>query len=263
MTRRILPTVALIALLGSSLVRPAATQVREHTLSKADAVFSESFSLIQGLRELGDGRVLIADPLGQALVVVDLGSGRADTLGRVGPGPEEYRQPDGLFPLSADSTLLVDLGNARLTAIGPDGGFGETAPLTKGEPGPGGGLLIILPRGVDSQGRVYFQSMGGRMGQTLPDSAPVLRWDRQSGAIDTVATVKLQTLKRSSSGGPNNQSVSIRPRPLSPQDTWAVAPDGRVAAVRSSDYHVEIGRCGSAERTKRSGWPASATASAS
>lgn len=239
MTRRTASTIALAALLGSSsLTRSASAQVREHALEKADAALTESFSSIQGLRELSDGRLLVADPLGQALVVVDLSSGRADTIGRVGPGPEEYRQPDGLFPLPGDSTLMVDLGNARLTVLGPDGSFGETAPLARGEPGSGS-MLIILPRAVDSRGRVYFQSLGGRMGATLPDSAPVLRWDRQSGAIDTVAMVKLQTLKRSTSGGPGNQNVQIRPMPLSPQDTWAVAPDGRVAAVRASDYHID------------------------
>lgn len=33
--------------------------------------------------------------------------------------------------------------------------------------------------------------------------------------------------------------MAIRIQPLRPQDAWAVGWDGRVAAVRSSDYHVE------------------------
>jgi hypothetical protein len=55
-------------------------QVREQQLEQPNATFPEAFSLIQGVRELADGRVMLADPLGQALVVADLGTGRADTL---------------------------------------------------------------------------------------------------------------------------------------------------------------------------------------
>jgi hypothetical protein len=182
---------------------------------------------------------MIADPLGQVLIIADMGAGTADTLGGVGQGPAEYRQPDGLFALPGDSTLLVDLGNGRLTVLAPDGSFGSTMPIAQGEPGAGGGLLIVLPRGVDEQGRLYFQPFGGRSGAGLPDSAAVLRLDRASGAVDTVTMVKLPEMKRSVSGGAGDQNVNITPVPLSPQDAWAVAPDGRVAVARSGDYHLE------------------------
>jgi hypothetical protein len=154
----------------------AEAQVPERHISEADAAFPEAFSMISGLRELADGRVMIADPLGQALVVADLEAGVADTIGRVGGGPREYKQPDGVFPLPGDSTLLVDLGNGRLTVIGPDLTFGATTPIAQGEPrpgaGPGGGMMIVLPRATDSRGGVYFQPMGGfRPGGGPPDSA--------------------------------------------------------------------------------------------
>ncbi len=216
-------------------------QAAERRLTTPDASFPEAFSLVSGLRELPDGRVMIADGLGQALVVADLEAGRADTLGRVGQGPAEYRQPDGLFVLPGDSTLLVDLGNGRLTVIGPDGSFGETAPIAQGEPGPHGGMVFVLPRGVDSHGRVYFVSgFGGmRPGGQPPDSAPILRCDRSTGAIDTLGQLKLpdRTVTRGGSG--NERMVRMLPIPMSPQDDWAVAWDGRVAVVRSADYQVE------------------------
>jgi hypothetical protein len=180
---------------------------------------------------------MIADPLGQALVIADMKAGTADTVGAVGRGPEEYNQPDRLFPLPGGSVLLVDLGNARLTVLGPDGSFGETMPITQGEPGTGS-LQLLLPRGTDSEGRLYFRPMGGRMRQ-LPDSASIARYDRASGAIDTVAQVKLPEMKRTTQGGANNQAVMITPIPLSPEDAWAVAWDGRVAVARSLDYHLE------------------------
>ena len=94
--------------------------------------------MVQTVRELPDGRVLVADPLGQVLVAIDMGAGTADTIGRRGAGPGEYDQPDAVSPLSGDSTLLVDLGNGRRSILGPDLLQGATIPLAFGYP-PGGG----------------------------------------------------------------------------------------------------------------------------
>jgi hypothetical protein len=182
---------------------------------------------------------MVADPLGQVLVVLDLETGSADTLGGVGQGPGEYRQPDAVFALPGDSTLLVDLGNARMIIVAPDGSFAETMPMTGGEPGPGAGLMIIRPAGVDASGRIYFEPFGGGIGGAIPDSSPIVRWDRRTGVMDTVARVKRPEMKRSESGGAGDRSVSIMPVPLSPEDAWAVAPDGRVAVARAPDYRVD------------------------
>ena len=230
---------AWLGVIGAVDSGPLHAQVAVQRLTEPDASYPEALSLVQGLLELPDGRVMIADPLGQALVIADLASGVADTLGSVGQGPSEYRQPDGVFALPGDSVLLVDLGNARLTVVAPDGRFGATMPIAQEGPGPGPGLLIVLPRAVDSRGRVYFQPVGGGRGLQLPDSAAVVRWDRSSGAMDTVAMVKLPEMKQSRSGGPGNQAVTIMPVPLSPQDAWAVSWDGRVAVARADPYHVE------------------------
>ncbi|UCC49648.1 MAG: hypothetical protein JSV41_05665 [Gemmatimonadota bacterium] len=231
--------VAALGLVATTDSGPLHAQVAVQRLSEPDASFPEAFSLVQGLVELPDGRVMIADPLGQALVIADLDRGVVDTLGSVGQGPEEYRQPDGVFALPGDSTLLVDLGNTRLTVIAPDGSFGATMPIAQDAPGPGPGLLIVLPQGVDSRGRIYFQPFGGARGPQLPDSAAVMRLDRGSGAMDTVAMVKLPEMKQSRSGGLGQQAVTIMPVPLSPLDEWAVSWDGRVAVARADPYHVE------------------------
>ena len=207
-------------------------------ISEPEAVYPEAFSLVRGIRELSDGRLLVADPLSQVLLLADLETGLADTLGSVGPGPGEYRQPDGLFALPGDSTLLVDLGNARLTVIAPDGSFAETMPMTQSSGGPGQGMLILIPRGVDEGGGIYFQPFGSpRAG--IPDSAVVSRYQRGSGVVDTVAWVKLPEIEQRVSGGGSDRQVRLSPVPLSPEDAWAVAPDGRVAIVRSPDYRLD------------------------
>jgi hypothetical protein len=215
-------------------------QAPQHRLGDPDATFAEAFGLVQGVRELPGGRVMVADPLGQALVILDMSTGAADTLGGVGQGPDEYRQPDGLFPLPNDSTLMVDLGNGRITVVGPDGSFGNTTPIAFGTPGPGGNMMIRLPQAIDAQGRLYFRNVGGMgRGPQLPTHGAILRWDRATGAVDSVGMVQLQAMTRSTSGGPQSQRVAIQEIPLSPSDGWAVAPDGSVALVRADEYRVE------------------------
>jgi hypothetical protein len=219
---------------------PVTAQVAQHRLSNPDATYEESLSSINGVRELPDGRLMLADGLGQALIVVDMSTGRADTIGGVGGGPQEYRTPDAVFALPGDSTLLVDLGNGRLTVIGPDLRFGETMPLTLGQPGAGpGGLTVLIPRAVDRQGRIYVQAAGGMSPSGPPDSTYIVRYDRGTQQLDSLVQVKLGERTVSRSGAAGNQNVQIRPVPLSPQDGWGVAPDGRIAMVRTDQYRVE------------------------
>ena len=99
-----------------------ATQVggQEQPLGTPTALFPEDFGRITNVRELSDGRVLVADPLGQAVYLVDLEAGSRRQLGANGQGPGEYRAPDSVWPLPHDSTLLVDLGNGRLTRMEPN-----------------------------------------------------------------------------------------------------------------------------------------------
>jgi hypothetical protein len=73
----------------------------------------------------------------------------------------------------------------------------------------------------------------------MPDSAYILRWDRGSDEVDTLGLVKEQDRTMTRSGNANNQNISISPVPMSPQDSWTAAPDGRVAVVRSGGYYVD------------------------
>ena len=69
-----------------------------------DSRYPVGFSFLNGVRELADGSVLAADPLSQVLLRIQADLEAADTLGRPGPGPQEYRQPDRIFPLPGDSS---------------------------------------------------------------------------------------------------------------------------------------------------------------
>ncbi len=215
----------------------SAQQVPETRLTKPDARFSRELSSLSGLLELPDGRVLVTDGIDETLLRIDLRTMKADTISRAGAGPGEYKGPDLLYGLPAGGVLLVDLGNARLSFFDAMLKYKESAPIARGEPATG--LTMVVPDGVDSEGRIYFRSMMRNPNGSRGDSGAVLRWTRPGEKFDTVGKLKLGEVKVRSSGGANNRSVSMQGVPYSPEDLWAVAPDGRIATVRAADYHLE------------------------
>ncbi len=221
----------------------AAGGVEAVQLGDGGVGWPEAFSVVSTVRELPGGRVLVADPLSQVVVSLDMDAGVADTIGRVGGGPAEYRQPDAVWPLPGGRTLLVDLGNGRLTVLSPELEFGETRPYAVGDPATGA-MVIAIPQGVDGMGRAYFRGMPGF--NEMPDSGHILRLDLETEAIDSVGRFLLPGTSREESGSAQNQNVRITPVPLSPADAWGIAEDGRVVVVRAGDYHVDwIGPDGS------------------
>jgi hypothetical protein len=196
------------------------------------------FGFLNAIRPMSDGRVLVADPLGGVVVVVNLDDQTADTLGRSGGGPQEYRSPDSAFPLPGDSTLLVDMGNGRLIVMAPNGTFARTMPITRQN--DHGQLTISIPRFVDQEGHLYFQPEEVS-GGPLPDSANIVRIDLAGRKVDTLGAIKLSD----SSPQSGKPGVSLGRTPLGARDDWAVSPDGTVAIVRAEGYRVEWTRPGS------------------
>ena len=128
------------------------------------------------MRELPDGRVLVADPLGGELYAVDMDAGTRTVVGRRGQGPGEYQQPDAVWPLPGDSTLLVDLGNGRLATLGPDLAFGPTRPIAQGDFQPGTPPMIALPQGVDGRGGSTSARWAARAGGSSPTRGACSAW---------------------------------------------------------------------------------------
>jgi len=201
-------------------------------LAEALAAWDEGFSVVSTVRELPEGRVLVADPLSQIVVALDMDAGVADTIGAVGSGPAEYRQPDAVWPLPEGRTLLVDLGNGRLTVLSPDLAFGDTRPFATVDPSDGT-VLRAIPHAVDGAGRVYFGGLRGSA--SSPDSMSILRLDLDTDAVDSVGVFKRARITIEFS----DRGVRTRPVPLSPTDAWGVAADGRVVVARAGDYRVE------------------------
>ena len=221
------------------LAAPAALlaqSVPRVSLGRAEAELGDPFDNVTAVRELSDGRVIVADRFAKTVTLADFRAGTATAIGREGQGPGEYAFPAGLVALPGDTTLLVDPGQRRFLVIGP--GAKPTGLLSF----PGNTMGLLRVRGSDRQGRIYMQGnemSGLQPGAALPDSVAVLRWDRARDRIDTLGRIKVPSMQSASSGSANARSFVMRAQPFSPQDDWSVGEDGRVAVVRVGNYHVE------------------------
>ncbi len=249
---RLIPAVALGVLTASSL----AAQGTPRALPAPNATFAEPFSSVGvgTVRELSDGRLIIADARDKILQRIDLRSGQAVAVGREGSGPAEFGMPLRVFGAPSDTTLLFDPLNSRYLVIGPDAKPLTTfrtesdAPAQRGG-GPGGGRVMIgggglFARVADARGRLYGEaspiSLDEEGRPKSADSTAIVRFDRATRRLDTLAYVKLPVNNAQVTGGSNNMMVRIGgSNPLVPRDEWTVFPDGRVAIVRASDYHVD------------------------
>lgn len=239
---------AVAAALGLSA--PLTAQQAPRSLPEPDADFSEPFSSVPigSVRELRDGRVLVADPRDKLVQRVDFRTGEALAIGREGSGPQEFGMPFRLLQAPGDTTLLYDPLNTRFLVIGPDAKPVNTfrIEVESGPAGPGGVRLGggLQVRASDARGRLYGEgssiSMGPDNRPQSADSVALLRYDRGTSRLDTLAFIRLPKSNTQVSGGQGNMRVMIGgANPLAPRDEWAVFPDGRVAIVRAADYHVD------------------------
>ena len=232
----------------------AASQQAPRTLPAPDATFEEPFSRVGGLRELSNGRVIVADPRDKLISLVDLAAGTATPIGREGSGPGEFGLPLRVLLAPGDTTLVYDIGNQRYMTIGLDGKPGRDFRIEEVQPPSGdaarqGGPQIRLgggfspPRTSDARGRLYWETQAftpGPNGPVSADSVAIIRHDRVTKKSDTLAYVRIPKNAPQISGSGGNMNVRISsPNPLLPRDEWAVFPDGKVAIVRAPEYRVD------------------------
>lgn len=200
-------------------------------LGPPTATLDHDFSQVRGVRELPDGRLLVTDRLEERLYVASFTTNALVSISRPGRGPLEFHLPTALIPFSGDSTLLVDEGNSRLAVIGPDLSIHRSFALRL----PGIGVPMVT-RGVDALGRFHVQIPGWLSNaRERGDSVWLVRFDPARGRVDTLASLKGTTSPPPRDG----RQLGIPFVPFAAQDNWTVGPDGRVALVRATPYHVE------------------------
>lgn len=218
----------------------------ETTLPPVERTFPEAFSQLGfgQLRELPDGRVIVADLRERSLQMVSFDRESATPLAGTGRGPREYLLPQRLYAISGDSTLLFDGSNQRYLLLAPSGqAVNSFRPELSPQGSLAGGMNFLgAARGTDAQGRLYVESQPEvveERDRVTASTARILRVDRANGRVDTMGTVRVVPTVMSSSGGQRSITVGGG-NPLTPRDEWAVFPDGRIAIVRHDSYHVEF-----------------------
>ena len=222
-------------------------------LGAVTATATEKLGIVNNLRALSDGRVYVNDPMDRRVILFDAGLQTftvvADSLGANG---NTYGRVAGLIPSRGDSTLLVDPQSLSMLVLDPAGKVARVMSVPNAQDamsfaGALGGSAM------DSQGRlVYraaprfeFRGVGPAAGgpprvPDMPDSAAIFRIDLATRKLDTVAFIKTQKIKMTTTQDDNGgvRMVSeINPLPV--VDEWALVSDGSVAIVRGRDYHVD------------------------
>ena len=225
-----------LLLLGFAL--PLSAQPTLRTLARPEATFPESFTLVSGLRELADGRVVMSDSRDRVLQVLDFRTGAMTAVGRSGSGPGEWGVPSRLYAMPGDSTLMSDFQNGRYLVILPDGKPGPTFRIPETSPAAFGTLIGVGPRGrmIAERARVDGEGpLAGSLGVV-----DLLRYDRAISRTDTLAQRAEARGERSGTQQlPGGMLQMFTNLPLAPRDLALVTPDGRVVILRADPYRME------------------------
>lgn len=244
-TRQRLPraAVALGFIALASLVHPpgytAGQQPPTVRLGGPGVSVKAEFTEVTSVRELADGRLLVADRRERRLVLIDWSTGHAASVGRIGDGPGEFRNILQLHALGNDSTLLIDDSRRRwLVLHGPHIVATLAAPVFLNE------QIGLALYGADRNG--HLLGVQGFFWKTPPpvrerysaDSLLVLRAHRSSAVIDTIARVRGRGEPNTSYARRPGAVPAVAPNPLPLEDQALLFPDGWIAIVTVDPYRV-------------------------
>jgi hypothetical protein len=200
----------------------------------------QEFTRIVGLRELGDGRVLVADAGDKRLVVIDLTRNLVVQVGREGRGPAEYEQVSALTSLGPDSTLMPDRANGRWLVLLNDR-IARIIPPEHPAIKASRGLL----RSTDERGHALITSPppigSGKQQLGKSDSIALLLVAISSGTTDTVGrlrTAPLTIWTELDNSGKVTRAGLTRP-PFFVGEEPLLFPDGWLAVARLDPYRVD------------------------
>jgi hypothetical protein len=229
------PVFALLTM--TTLPLAAQTTVPVRPIGTPSGEFREPFTLVSGVRELSDGRIIATDLREKTVQLIDLAKGTSKPIGREGAGPAEWGNPSRLYAMPGDTTFMPDFTNDRFFVVKPDGTPGATIRFADLRP-----LTSADLAGVDGAGRMLLidEKPAARPNDGTSGEALVLRYDRRTGKVDTVGTLGLPKGEQSAatmlSGGMMRTVTNL---PLAARDAAVIVPDGRIAIVRANPYRIE------------------------
>jgi hypothetical protein len=178
----------------------------------------ETFTALTSVRELSDGRIIVTDPREDRVVVADFKTQGVVQIGRLGKGPSEYSKALPLYPLAADSSIMVEMSRRWIIFDGDRivSTIGSSEPAAR---------LVAFAYGFDDRGNVLVRERGA----APPDSESLALIERGTGRSHTIARVRTGA-QRTSNGIPAG---------LDSYELAVLAPDGWVAVLRVDPYRVD------------------------
>ncbi len=198
-------------------------------------VSTHDFDMISSVLEMSDGRVLVADLQTPAVHLLGRDGRLVRTIGRKGAGPGEYTEPRSVLAYRADSTCIVDRAQRRVVILTSAGTIARTE-LLPTDIHPSANDLRS-----DGRGALYFLKSAFMIDSVPTETVPLLRWRFGQSRTDSLAAMRPAQMKRTVTKDQSGREMSFSTRIVdySPQDDFAVAPDGSVAIIRAVPYHVE------------------------
>lgn len=255
-----------VAVPGPAAAQSAGRDLPMRQVQSAEAVSADTITLLNGVRELSNGRVLVNDAGRRRLVLLDRSLAQTQVIAdSSASAPLRYGpRASSVIPFDGDSTLFVDVAGPSFLVLDADGRVARvmSAPRSNDVPGMTVGSAGA-PR-IDRSGRIVYRSSlspsfrapvigKAYVPPTVADSAPLLRVDFDTRVADTIAWIRTAKIRIHTVFLPNG-GVRLTPMvtPISTIDDWVALPDGSVAVLRGSDYHIDwIEPDGTRRSTKR------------
>lgn len=226
-------TVVVRTLSGS--LRGSGVLLEELSIGTLEGPPETQFGNVNGLAVSSDGTIHVMDAQGPVLRSYSPDGRFLRTVGRVGSGPGEYRQPDSGLAVLPDGRLLVrDPGNARIAVYGSDGEPLDSWIVR-------GGFTTSRPLYVDREGRAWYMLLLDPAADLADWRMGLLRLSPAGEPIDTVPAPVSEHrdafLEARREGGVSRTSV-----PFTPRFSWTVNADGGWVTALSTDYRLEVHR---------------------
>ena len=248
-SRLISPALCMLVLQASPTIAQSLPPVRQ--LGRVITKSPLTVRSIASTRELSGGRLLVNDTIARRLylfdsalrsrvVVLDSTEGRKNSYGD---------SPGGMIAYRADSTLFASPALVSMLLIDPAGrAVGHVAGPTPAE------LLFLAggtfgTPGFDSRGRLLYRgsardrttprSPGTRSPYPERDSAPIVALNLITGKTDTIASFRISKEVVTITEENGTFRTMVKRDPLPVVDDWAVLPNGSLALIRGSDFHID------------------------
>jgi hypothetical protein len=222
---------------------PVASPAQQVVTLTQPAEFAEPFSVIAGVRELRDGRVIVVDQKDRHVKLIDFSRQQASMVGRNGEGPGEYRAPLSVFALPGDTSIVFDGGQSRLLVILPDGRPGPVISAAMLGTSGNGMITRFVPTRSDSLGRLYATGTSILMtpqGPQQADSVAIVRWTRGANDTEVIGYLRNRSFRDRGGDVDAQRALLMSVVPFIVGDQWAVSADGRVALLRYDNYRVDF-----------------------